>query len=180
MAVELRVPEVGESIKEVQIGAWLKKEGDAIERDEALVEIESDKATLELPAPVSGTLSKVLKQKGETVQVGDIIATIGERAGGNGKPAAAAKETAASAPAKQPAAAAAKPAPGSPASVRAGANQPSAPSQPAAPSTPREPSARAASTAPPGIGTHAMPSARRIMEERGVAPHDVTPTGPGG
>jgi len=174
MAVELRVPEVGESIKEVQIGAWLKKEGDAIERDEALVEIESDKATLELPAPVSGTLAKVLKQKGETVQVGDIIATIGERAGGNGKPAAAAKETAASASAKQPAAAAAKPAPASPASVGAGANQP------AAPSAPREPSARAASTAPPGIGTHAMPSARRIMEERGVAPHDVTPTGPGG
>jgi len=67
MAVELRVPEVGESIKEVQIGTWLKKEGDLIVRDEALVEIESDKATLELPAPVSGTLAKVLKKKGETV-----------------------------------------------------------------------------------------------------------------
>jgi 2-oxoglutarate dehydrogenase E2 component (dihydrolipoamide succinyltransferase) len=139
MAVELRVPEVGESIKEVQIGAWLKKEGDSIERDEALVEIESDKATLELPAPVSGTLAKVLKQKGETVQVGDLIATIGERAGGNGKPAAAGK-AATSAPGKQPAAAA----------------------------------------APPGISTHAMPSARRIMETRGVSPEDVTPTGPGG
>ena len=61
MPVELRVPEVGESITEVQIGAWLKNEGDAVERDEALVEIESDKATLELPAPVSGTLSQVLK-----------------------------------------------------------------------------------------------------------------------
>ena len=139
MAVELRVPEVGESIKEVQIGTWLKKEGDPIERDEALVEIESDKATLELPAPVSGTLAKVLKKKGETVQVGDLIATIGESAGGNVKPAGAAK-----------------------------------PATPSAPATSRP------STAPPGIEARAMPSARRMMGERGVPPEDVTPTGPGG
>ena len=164
MAVELRVPEVGESIKEVQIGAWLKKEGDSIERDEALVEIESDKATLELPAPVSGTLAKVLKQKGETVQVGDLIATIGERAGGNGKPAAAGK-AATSAPGKQPAAASVEPASASPANVKPEATQPAAPRY---------------SAAPPGISTHAMPSARRIMETRGVSPEDVTPTGPGG
>src|SRR6185436_5035081 len=94
MAVELRVPEVGESITEVQIGTWLKNEGDAVERDEALVEIESDKATLELPAPVSGTLSQVLKKKGESAKVGDLIATIGEEKGA--KPAAPA-------PAPQPA-----------------------------------------------------------------------------
>ena len=77
MTVELRVPEVGESITEVQIGSWFKKEGEPIERDEPLVEIESDKATLELPAPVSGTLSKVLKKKGEMARVGDLIAEIG-------------------------------------------------------------------------------------------------------
>src|SRR5262245_64245993 len=98
MAVELRVPEVGESIKEVQIGAWLKKVGDPIERDEALVEIESDKATLELPAPISGTLAQVLKKKGETVKVGDLIATIGEGSGKaapkSGAPAAKAAPTA--------------------------------------------------------------------------------------
>jgi 2-oxoglutarate dehydrogenase E2 component (dihydrolipoamide succinyltransferase) len=95
MAVELRVPEVGESITEVQIGTWLKNEGDTVERDEALVEIESDKATLELPAPVSGTLSQVLKKKGESAKVGDLIATIGEGKG--------AKAPAAPAPAPQPA-----------------------------------------------------------------------------
>ncbi|HKO21460.1 MAG TPA: biotin/lipoyl-containing protein, partial [Candidatus Eisenbacteria bacterium] len=87
MAVELRVPEVGESITEVQIGTWLKNEGDAVERDEALVEIESDKATLELPAPVSGTLSQVLKKKGESAKVGDLIATIGEGKGDGAKKA---------------------------------------------------------------------------------------------
>src|SRR5262249_44253511 len=124
MAVELRVPEVGESIKEVQIGTWLKKEGDPIERDEALVEIESDKATLELPAPVSGTLAKVLKQKGETVQVGDLIATIGESAGG--KPAAAK-----GAPAKTNATAApAAPAQAAPAPAAARTPTPAAPVKP--------------------------------------------------
>jgi len=165
MAVELRVPEVGESIKEVQIGAWLKKEGDSIERDEALVEIESDKATLELPAPVSGTLTKVLKKKGETVQVGDLIATIGEGAGGNAKSAPAAK-----APARTTNA---TPAPAAPAST------PPPPAPAPAPS-PVEPAGSRPSSAPPGIGTRVMPSARRAMEERGVAPEDVTPTGPGG
>ena len=115
MAVELRVPEVGESITEVQIGTWLKNEGDAVERDEALVEIESDKATLELPAPVSGTLSQVLKKKGESAKVGDLIATIGEGRGAKGAkaPAAARRIRAAPRPSSAPAAApeAAKPAP---------------------------------------------------------------------
>ena len=87
MPIELRVPEVGESITEVQIGAWLKKEGDPVERDEALVEIESDKATLELPSPASGTLSKVIHKKGDVVKVGDLIAEIadGVPAGKNAK-----------------------------------------------------------------------------------------------
>ncbi len=107
MPVELRVPEVGESITEVQIGAWLKNEGDAVERDEALVEIESDKATLELPAPVSGTLSQVLKKKGESAKVGDLIATIGEGKA-DGKPAAAKPAAGAPAKAAQPAPAAAR------------------------------------------------------------------------
>ncbi len=88
MSVQLRVPEVGESITEVQIGAWLKTEGDRFERDEPLVEIESDKATLELPAPVAGTLSKVLQPKGAFVRVGDVIAELTEgRAAGDGAPA---------------------------------------------------------------------------------------------
>jgi 2-oxoglutarate dehydrogenase E2 component (dihydrolipoamide succinyltransferase) len=101
MTIELRVPEVGESITEVQIGAWLKKEGERVERDEALVEIESDKATLELPAPASGVLSKVLKKQGELAKVGDLIAEIGEGDGAKApaRPGAA-KTTAAPAAAK--------------------------------------------------------------------------------
>ncbi|MGD9719640.1 MAG: 2-oxoglutarate dehydrogenase complex dihydrolipoyllysine-residue succinyltransferase [Pirellulales bacterium] len=73
MAIELKVPAVGESITEVQIGKWLKGEGESIEKDEDLVEIETDKATVEIVAPESGTVSKVLKQAGETAAVGEVI-----------------------------------------------------------------------------------------------------------
>ncbi len=99
MAVELKVPAVGESITEVYIGAWLKLEGDAVEKDEPLVEIETDKATLEVPATVSGTLSKVLKQEGESADVGEVIAHIAEGE------AAAAPAPAAPAPAEEASAA---------------------------------------------------------------------------
>ena len=161
MAVELRVPEVGESITEVQIGSWFKKEGDPIERDEPLVEIESDKATLELPAPVSGTLSKVLKKKGETAKVGDLIAEIGE-----GAPKSGAKSTGAKAPATT----------GARATTSA-----SAPSPAAAPAI-----SRAAATAPPtpvgarAAETRVMPSAQRVLAENDLAVADVAPSGPGG
>ncbi|MHC4796721.1 MAG: biotin/lipoyl-containing protein, partial [Planctomycetota bacterium] len=80
MIVELRIPESGESIAEVQIGDWQKSEGDYVEQDQIVVEIETDKATMELPAPVSGTITKILKQSGEMVNVGDIIAYIDESA----------------------------------------------------------------------------------------------------
>ena len=73
MAVELKVPAVGESITEVQIGQWHIGAGQNIEKDENLVEIETDKATVEIVAPVSGTLSKVLKNTGETAVVGEVI-----------------------------------------------------------------------------------------------------------
>ncbi len=73
MAVELKVPTVGESITEVQIGQWLKGEGETVKKDENLVEIETDKATVEIVAPVSGKISKVLKKSGETAEVGEVI-----------------------------------------------------------------------------------------------------------
>jgi len=73
MAIELKVPEVGESITEVQIGVWKKQEGDSVAIDDSIVEIESDKATVELPAPISGTLSKILKGAGEKAFVGEVI-----------------------------------------------------------------------------------------------------------
>jgi 2-oxoglutarate dehydrogenase E2 component (dihydrolipoamide succinyltransferase) len=101
MAVELKIPSAGESITEVQIGEWLKSEGDYVERDEALVEIETDKASMELPAPVSGFLTRRLKQVGEVVPVGAVIALLEEAA----RPAAVVPAHAPAAPSK------AKPAP---------------------------------------------------------------------
>lgn len=74
MPIELKVPELGESITEVEIGDWLKPTGQAVRKDEPLVTLESEKATVELPAPDSGTLTQVLKQKGEIAKVGEVIA----------------------------------------------------------------------------------------------------------
>ena len=76
MSIELKVPSVGESITEVSIGSWLKSEGDRVEQDEPVVELESEKATFEAPAPASGVLVKILKQAGETAQVGEVIGQI--------------------------------------------------------------------------------------------------------
>jgi 2-oxoglutarate dehydrogenase E2 component (dihydrolipoamide succinyltransferase) len=73
MSIELKVPEVGESVTEVYIGDWLKSEGDQVEEGEALVELESEKATFELPAPAAGVLSKILKSSGEEAGVGEVI-----------------------------------------------------------------------------------------------------------
>jgi 2-oxoglutarate dehydrogenase E2 component (dihydrolipoamide succinyltransferase) len=73
MPIELKVPEVGESITEVMVGTWKKQEGDAVAADDSIVEIESDKATVELPAPTSGTITKVLKGSGEKAVVGEVI-----------------------------------------------------------------------------------------------------------
>ncbi len=89
MPVELKVPAVGESITEVQIAQWRKKVGDRAEKDENLVEIESDKATVELPAPVSGTLTQILKQPGDTAAVGEVIGYMAEGAAAPSSPTAA-------------------------------------------------------------------------------------------
>ena len=80
MPIELKVPTAGESIKEVQIGQWLKQPGEHVERDQPVVTIETDKATLELAAPVPGTIAQILKQPGEKAAVGEVIAYIEEGA----------------------------------------------------------------------------------------------------
>jgi 2-oxoglutarate dehydrogenase E2 component (dihydrolipoamide succinyltransferase) len=107
MAIELKVPAVGESITEVQIGQWLKGEGQRVEKDEDLVEIETDKATVEISAPVSGTISKVLKRTGETAAVGDVIGYIEPGAEGQ-SPSTATRDEQAAAAAKAQAAQAIK------------------------------------------------------------------------
>jgi len=108
MPVELKVPVVGESITEVQIGQWLKGEGDRVEKDENVVELESDKATVELPAPVAGAITKVLKQQGERAAIGEVIALLETSAPADGekkpKPAKKPKaESATTSEAAQPA-----------------------------------------------------------------------------
>jgi len=74
MSVEITVPDVGESITEVEIGDWLKSAGDHVRQDELVVMLETEKASLELPAPAAGVLARILKKKGEMAKVGEVIA----------------------------------------------------------------------------------------------------------
>src|SRR5512140_2334579 len=118
---EIRVPTLGESVTEATIGRWFKKAGDAVAVDEPLVELETDKVTIEVPAPSAGVLGEISAKDGETVAVGALLGQITEGAVG-AKPAAA--------PAPAPAKAAvpvAAPAP-APAPKAAPADAPLAPS----------------------------------------------------
>ncbi len=151
MTTEIRVPTLGESVTEATVAQWYKKPGDAVNADEPLVELETDKVTLEVPAPASGTLEDILVQEGDTVEVNALLGIIAEGAGAPAKSAPAATE-----PAKEsaPEKAAAQPAPQ------------------AAP----QPSPRPA----PSSGGQAMPSAARVMEENGLDAHAIQGTGKDG
>ncbi|WP_394691548.1 2-oxoglutarate dehydrogenase complex dihydrolipoyllysine-residue succinyltransferase [Hoeflea sp.] len=108
MATEVRVPTLGESVSEATIGTWFKKAGDTVKVDEPLVELETDKVSIEVPSPVSGTLSEILAKDGETVEVNALLAQIAEGEGAAAAPAKAeAKAEAPAAKAAAPAAAAA-------------------------------------------------------------------------
>ena len=101
MATEIRVPTLGESVSEATIGTWYKKAGDAVTADEPIVELETDKVTLEVPAPASGVLSEIVAQEGDTVEVDALLGQIAEGEGAAPAPAAEApkEETPAAAPA---------------------------------------------------------------------------------
>src|ERR1700734_3234713 len=89
---EIRVPTLGESVTEATIGKWFKKPGDAVAVDEPLVELETDKVTIEVPAPAAGVLGDIAAKDGDTVAVGAVLGQITEGAGAPAKaPAAAAK-----------------------------------------------------------------------------------------
>jgi 2-oxoglutarate dehydrogenase E2 component (dihydrolipoamide succinyltransferase) len=161
MAIELKVPEVGESITEVMIGVWKKQEGDVVAVDESIVEIESDKATVELPAPASGTIIRVLKASGEKAVVGEVIGIL--------EPAGVAA----------PAAAPVSPQPTvgikySDGKTTIGSVQP--PVAPAIPSSAMPSSAIPSSAIPSRV----MPAAARVLGEAGVPAAGVAGTGPGG
>src|SRR5689334_4912197 len=99
---EIRVPTLGESVTEATIGRWFKKAGEAVAVDEPLVELETDKVTIEVPAPSAGVLGEIIAKDGETVAVGALLGQINDGAAGAAKPAAA---PAAAKPAAPPAAA---------------------------------------------------------------------------
>lgn len=105
MATEIRVPTLGESVSEATVGTWFKKVGDTVKADEPLVELETDKVTVEVPAPASGVLTEIVAQNGETVGLDALLGQIAEGAAG------AAPSAPAAAPAKAPEAAPAVAAP---------------------------------------------------------------------
>ncbi len=148
MSTEIRVPTLGESVSEATVGQWYKKPGDHVNADEPLVELETDKVTLEVPAPISGIMSDILVGAGETVEVGALLGAIKEGAG-----------TPASAPAPSP-----EP------EAQAGAPAAAAP----APST--EPEAQAAA-ATAGNGMTPAPAARKLMAENQIDPAAIEGTG---
>ncbi|NTF88773.1 2-oxoglutarate dehydrogenase complex dihydrolipoyllysine-residue succinyltransferase [Agrobacterium rhizogenes] len=105
MATEIRVPTLGESVSEATVGTWFKKVGDAIKVDEPIVELETDKVTIEVPSPIAGTLSEIVAQAGETVGLGALLGQISAGNGAAAAPAAAAAlaPAAAAAPVAAPA-----------------------------------------------------------------------------
>src|SRR5688572_20071902 len=110
---DIRVPTLGESVTEATIGKWFKQPGDAVAVDEPLVELETDKVTIEVPAPAAGVLGEIAAKDGETVAVGALLGKIqdGKGASAAAKPAATKPAAAQAAPAseKPPAQAAATP-----------------------------------------------------------------------
>lgn len=170
MPVELKVPDVGESISEVYIGQWLKNEGDSVEKDEPLVEVETDKATLEVPALVAGTLTKVLKKEGDTANVGETIAHIAEGGAGAAESAESPTEEAPEQRTEEVAVD----------SKEEAAETHTATSDEEAEA---ETKARAESQTEPESAEgdpHVMPAAQRLLEEHGLKPDEVKATGPGG
>ncbi|HXF55062.1 MAG TPA: 2-oxoglutarate dehydrogenase complex dihydrolipoyllysine-residue succinyltransferase [Hyphomicrobiaceae bacterium] len=110
MSIEVKVPALGESVTEATVGQWRKKPGDAVEVDEPLVELETDKVNVDVPAPVAGTLAEIRVEKGATVAVGAVLGSINEAAAKAGQGAkttatprpAATAETPARTVARQP------------------------------------------------------------------------------
>jgi 2-oxoglutarate dehydrogenase E2 component (dihydrolipoamide succinyltransferase) len=84
MSIEIKVPQLPESVADATLVAWHKKAGDSVERDANLVDLETDKVVLEVPAPADGRLGKILVEEGATVEAGDVLAVLEEGAAGNG------------------------------------------------------------------------------------------------
>ena len=158
MATEIRVPTLGESVTEATIGKWYKKPGDAVKADEPLVELETDKVTVEVPAPTAGVLEEIVAKDGETVTIGAVLGSIKEGAGGATAPAAKDKATPAAAGRPDQKTETTKP-------IAAGA-------------TPVEP--RSGNEQRVAADNAQAPSVRRLGAESGVDPAGVAGTGKDG
>jgi 2-oxoglutarate dehydrogenase E2 component (dihydrolipoamide succinyltransferase) len=156
MALEIKVPTLGESVTEATVGQWFKKEGDAVNRDEPLVELETDKVTIEVPAPAAGRLDKITVKDGETVGVGALLATMSEGATGKAAPISAGPEQ------PQP---------------KPGAKEPAADSKPAEakPATAAKPESKSRGASV--IEMPPAPAARKMMEEKGISTAEVSGSG---
>jgi pyruvate dehydrogenase E2 component (dihydrolipoamide acetyltransferase) len=166
MAVDIVMPQMGESIFEGTITKWLKKPGDKVERDEPLFEISTDKVDAEIPSPSAGVLKEIKVGEGQTVPIQTIVGVIDAAGSAAGAPAPAKAAAPAPAPAKAPAAAA--PAPAAP--------RPAAP----APASPVAAAPAPASSGSTGERIHSSPLVRRMASEHGIDLSTVTGTGAGG
>ena len=162
--IEIKVPALGESVTEATIGQWFKKEGEAVKADEPVVELETDKVTVEVPAPAAGVLQTIAVRPGETVNVGAVLGAIAD--GAAGAAAAAPPKAAATPTAAKPAAP--QPAPPQSASPRAATPGAEPPAKPAA--------AAAAVAADKPLS----PAVRKIAEERRIDVSGLTGTGKAG
>lgn len=153
MAFAFKLPELGEGMAEGEIASWLVKEGDTVKEDDPLVEIQNDKSVSELPSPVNGTIKKIVKQEGETAEIGDTLVEIDDGS--------------ADTPEDSGSADTAEPAP-----------EPAATPEPAAPA----PAAAVPATGVPAISDPnkivlAMPSVRQYARDKGIDISTVTPSG---
>jgi 2-oxoglutarate dehydrogenase E2 component (dihydrolipoamide succinyltransferase) len=103
MRIEIKIPNVGESIAEVEIGEWFKRQGDSVTKNENLLLLETDKASMEIQAPESGTLVEVLKKNGESASIGEVIARLETKADGAAPAPARASEEPSAEPIPEPA-----------------------------------------------------------------------------
>ncbi len=180
MTYEVTIPEIGESVTEALILRWIKQPGEAIGRDDPLVELETDKVTVEMPCPVAGVLSEIVCAEGETVPIGAVIARIEE-----GAVAAASPRAAPGAAVAATEATAAEEAQGD---LLAGARPaaPSAPPPPAPAAEPTPPAPVPAAEAQPAVEPAAaeerriLPAARRLIAEHGLDASLIPSTGKGG
>lgn len=173
--IEVPMPQMGESIAEGTVSRWLKQPGDAIERDEPILEISTDKVDAEIPAPAAGVLSQVLVAEGETVEVGTVVAFIDSGAGASANSdGAAATEPPSEAQEEEPSTATASAEQPQPPASEAGSGEPDAPT-PQSDAEEAEPSSEA--TSEERLRTRSTPVVRRIADEAGVDLARVPGTG---